>query len=524
MKILIQERQYRLLSEILNETAAPAVVRALKNLFNVSKSSGDDLLKKLNVLVDKNNPLISRKISSGGAAYNLTTGEQVLKAYYGGQLSLKDAETVLIYIFRESTDVDLTTAIAKHLVNDADPNFLINFKNGSLDFDKLTTKYGPKQSQALKNAILSKSPLNNKYVAIFGDIEPNKALKIINNAIIHADNTGKISSIRSVNKKGIQGEITSGSEILEELINGKITEDYIKLKTLILNSIPPGPLKDKLSVEVKDRIIRDYLSPDYIETFKGKSLQEIKSSLKLNNITNPDVAGKIYKELNPLKGAGHAFGKGINPLADGPFNYAKNIWSRNFSKKTLLEVQNMNPIFKNVNSEDWNKLLFWAFTGVGDYQQIKSIFRIYGFPGAFGNLGGQYVKSYIIANTTYWLLGTVLEAFTAIFTDKQIYEDDYEAFSDFIIGEFLGFDKLFTGPLGRILFNLGQFIRAKSIGGQLPVWVYDVINNLKKSIGIAKINQTDAQRNLDAALRQAGTTTGNSTSTTKSVSKKDETN
>lgn len=473
MKILIKERQYKLLSKVLNESVPQKVVSALVDLLQSSRPSYDELARRLNVLVDPNNPLINRRISSGGASYTLNTGQDVLAAYRGGHLPIDEAEDVLKFIFRQSTDDKLTESIANHLV-EIDPNFLINFKNGTLNFSNLEQTYGVRQSQALAKAIKTINPISSKYKSIFGDINTNEALKIIDDAIVDAGNKNIDVVLRGKDSNGKEAIYTNADEILAALIDGNITE-LVKLKVYIINSIPQGPLQNRAKVYVRDEIIKAFTTAENLRGLDKKSVKEIDDTLRKNlGITNPAVSQAMWKKINPYKGTGTGFVQGIT--AQGPWDYM--VYNRLNSKNLI----NSNPLFEKISGEDFKKLLVWAFTGVGDYQKMKSIYKIYGWPATMWNFGGQYLKAYIVSATTVWVLKAFANWLSTAGSDKQVFPDEVTALQNFFSKENLFENTFIIGIASRILWELGQWMYRVAPGGKLPVYVYQIKDWIKNRL------------------------------------------
>lgn len=476
MKILIKERQYKLLKKVLNESGAPArVVAALTDLLQGTRQSYDELGRKLTVLVDPNNPVINRRVSSGGAAYNLNTGQDVLTAYKGGMLSNDDAATVLTYMFKESTDDKLTEAIAKHLVESADPNFVIKFKNGTLDFNKLEADYGVRQSLAIKNAILGINPIDSRYKSIFGsNLETTDALRIIDDAIVNANNKNVDVVLRGKGLDGRETPFVTAEEILSALIDGRLY-DIVKLKTHIINSIPPGPISDSAKKFVKNKIIETFTTAENLRGLDKKSVREIEDNLRTNmGITNPDVAKAMWSKLNPLQGTGTGFKQGLT--AQGPWDYM--VWNR-FDSDNVLST---NPLFNKFKTGDKKKLLAWAFTGVGDIGQLTSIFRTYGWPAAIFNFGGQYLKAYIASATTVWVLKALINWVSTASSNKEVFPDEVTAVQNFFSRENVFENTFIVGIASRILWELGQWMLSVSPGGKLPVYIYQIKDRLKQML------------------------------------------
>jgi hypothetical protein len=490
MKILIKERQYELLTKVLNESAVPArVLSALTDLLQISRPSYDELARKLTVLVDPNNPMITRRVSRQGSSYNLNTGQDVLAAYMRGHLTDEDAAEVLTYMFKESTDDKLTEAIAKYLVEVADPNFLIKFKNGTLNFNDLTTNYGARQSQSIKNAILAINPIDGRYKSIFGsNLETTDALRIIDDAIVNANNKNVDVVLKGKGLDGKETPFVTSEEILSALIDGRLY-DIVKLKTHIINSIPSGPIADSAKKFVKNKIIETYTTAENLRGLERKSVREIEDNLRTNlGITNPDVAKTMWSKLNPLQGAGTGFKQGFT--AQGPWDYL--VWNRLDSDAVL----STNPLFTKFKSGDKKKLLVWAFTGVGDIGKMKSIYQTYGWPATMWNLGGQYLKAYIASATTVWVLKAFANWISTASSNKEVFPDEVTALQNFFSKENLFENTFIVGIASRILWELGQWMYSVSPGGKLPVFVYQIQDWFKRQIQREEQNMNTLREQL----------------------------
>jgi hypothetical protein len=494
MKILIKERQYKALSQILNESI-PGIVNALRNLRQLSPNSYDDLARRLDVLVNPTNPVITRQ----GSSYILNNGQDVLNAYKGGLLPLDEAEKVITYIFKNSTDNEVIESVAKHLV-DSDTDFLAKFRNGTLNFDNLSQTYGVRQSQALAKAIKTINPISSKYKSIFGDINTNEALTIIDDAIIDAGNKNIDVILKGKDGDRKEAIYTNADEILTALIDGNIT-DLVKLKVYIINSIQPGPLQNRAKSYVKDKIVNSFTTAENLRGLDKKSVKEIDDTLRKNiGITNPAVSQAMWKKINPLQGAGTGFKQGIT--SQGPFDYL--VYNR-LKAKNLIGT---NPLFEKISGDDLIKLLVWAFTGVGDYQKLKSIYKVYGWPATMWNAGGQYLKAYIISATTVYTLKALANWFSTAATNKEVFPDEVTAIQNFFSKENLFENTLMVGIASRILWELGQWMYRVAPGGKLPVFVYQIQDKLKQMI------QREEQ-NLDTLKRQLPDKEDTSTSTEK---------
>lgn len=488
MKILIKERQYELLTKVLNESVPARVLSALTDLLQISRPSYDELARRLTVLIDPNNPVINRRIQRGSSSYTLNTGQDVLAAYMRGHLPINEAEDVLKFMFRQSTDDALTEAIAKHLV-EIDPNFLIKFKNGTLDFNNLTTTYGARQSQAIKNAILAISPIDGRYKSIFGsNLETTDALRIIDDAIVNANNKNVDVVLKGKGLDGKETPFVTAEEILSALIDGRLY-DIVKLKTHIINSIPPGPIADSAKKFVKNKIIETFTTAENLRGLDKKSVREIEDNLRTNlGITNPDVAKTMWSKLNPLQGAGTGFKQGLT--AQGPWDYL--VWNR-FDSDNVLST---NPLFNKFKSGDKKKLLVWAFTGVGDIGKMKSIYQTYGWPAAMWNLGGQYLKAYIASATTVWVLKAFINWLSTASSNKEVFPDEVTALQNFFSTENLFENTFIVGIASRILWELGQWMLSVSPGGKLPVFIYQIQERLKQMLQREEQNMNTLREQL----------------------------
>jgi hypothetical protein len=491
MKIIIKENQYKSLHNSLNEQW-PALVTALRSLLSTDPNSYRYLARNLDNLLLGNPPKVRRRVSpTAGASYTLNDGQSILQAYMRGHLTTDEAAEVVKSIFKSSTNDDIIESISKYFV-EVDSDFIRKFKSGSLSFDDLSQEYGIRQSQAIRKAILEVSPLNYKYLTIFGDLDPSVAGKIVDKALVHAASKNVNIALKASTDKGKEVVLTNREDILQAVMNGRLT-DFYELKKMIINSIPTGPLAnpDPALTFVKNKIITDLTADDLIKVFEGKSIQEIKSSLSKDGITNPEVSSAIFKKLNPAGGAVTGFWSGVKADSAG-----KMIFRILLNKATISSAQTANPVFKNIDQEDFKKLLFWSVTGLGDYQKVKSIFNTYGKGAATANVIGQYVWSYISSAITVLALKTLRMAFLSIFSEKQIFPDEFTAWAAFVNQELLNLKNFAAGPIGRILVELVDWMWEKSPGGKLPVKVYQIIDRIEELLGIAEEKMENARENL----------------------------
>lgn len=491
MRIIIKENQYKTLYNSLNEQW-PGLVTALRNLFSSDPNTYRYLARNLDNLLLGNPPKVRRRLTpTAGSSYTLNDGQAILQAYMRGHLTTDEAAEVVKSIFKSATDEEIIKSIGKYFV-EVDSDFVRKFRTGSLSFDDLTQEYGARQAQAIRKALLEVSPLSYKYVTVFGDLNPDVAARIIDKALTHAASKNVNIALKATSDKGKEVVLTNREDILPAVISGRLT-DFYELKKMIINSIPTGPVAnpDPALTFVKNKIIADLTADDLIKVFEGKSLQEIKSSINKDGITNPEVASAIFRKLNPAGGAVDAFWKGLGADSAG-----KIILRILMNKMSISSVQTANPVFKNIDQEDFKKLLVWSLTGIGDYQKVRSIINTFGKGPGAANALGQYVYAYISSSFTVFLLKTLAMAITSAFSEKQIFPNEWTAWAAFVQQEFLKKDNLFAGPIGRILFELGQFVWEKSPGGRLPVEVYKILNRIKEEIGIAEEKVEDARRNL----------------------------
>lgn len=491
MRIIIKENQYKALYNSLNEQW-PGLVTALRNLFSSDPNTYRNLARNLDNLLLGNPPKVRRRLTpTAGSSYTLNDGQAILQAYMRGHLTTDEAAEVVKSIFKSATDEEIINSVGKYFV-EVDSEFVRKFRTGSLSFDDLTQEYGARQAQAIRKALLEVSPLSYKYITIFGDLNPDVAARIIDKALTHAASKNVNIALKATSDKGKEIVLTNREDILPAVISGKLT-DFYELKKMIINSIPTGPVAnpDPALTFVKNKIISDLTADDLIKGFEGKSIQEIKSSIAKDGITNPEVASAIFRKLNPFGGAVDAFWKGIGADSAG-----KMITRIMLNKAAISSAQNANPVFKNIDQEDFKKLLVWSVTGIGDYQKVRSILSTFGKGPATANVLGQYVYAYISSSITVFALKTLWMAIKSIFSDKQIFPNEWTAWAAFLQQEFLNSNNFMTGPIGRILLELGQWMWNKSPGGKLPVQVYQILDKLQELIGIAEKKVEDARENL----------------------------
>jgi hypothetical protein len=253
------------------------------------------------------------------------------------------------------------------------------------------------------------------------------------------------------------------------------------LKKYIVNSIPTGPVPSAVN-RVKNKIYQGFFTDDYLIPAKGKSIKEIEKSLNDIGITNKELASELWKKVNPDKGMGTGFKQGFT--SKGPLDTARNvIWGRKGFKDSDIRL-------KGLTLEDFNRLLVWGFTGVGDIYKLRQILRTYGGWAVFANVSGQYLKSYLGSAATMYIIKTFIIWLNQAAQDKQVSKDEVEAWGKIFRENSFFENSFFAGILSRLLVELLLWMNEKSVGGKLPVYVYDVKQWFKQQ-------QNKVQENVD---------------------------
>ena len=493
-KIIISESQYNSLFKIITESNP--IINLLKSFQNAPVGSpGRATANALGSSLDSVVPNISTTITlSNGQVGRITSGRQLLKAFTDDILTPQEKGMVVEKLFTSTTNNDLIQALAKNITNGS-PEIRNSIKSGAESLDDYRTTYGIAQASALFNSVL-----DEKYRTIFDTIPPNEALKFIENAVSSALSKGEIPGISSVakSKKGrIPTTVSKPEEILDDLIEGRL-QDIERLRVMILNTFRPGPVaKTSARTHLENHLMKLYLQPDTLKALKGFSVKQIEQELLKSGITNPMVASKIWSAVNPNKGVGTSFYKGVNPfISQGPLTY---IFGRYLNPDKLKEI---NPVFKNISNQDLGRLIQWGLTGIGDNKLVYDIFKTYGFAGAVSNVMGQALKTYIASSTMLVVYRSIINGLSAAGNREKIYPDQWEAFKGTFNKDQVLSNSFWFAPISQALFNLGKMYVRLSQGGQLSVEVYDLIDEIKKSIPFLEREVENSKNVLDKDMKK----------------------
>lgn len=443
-------------------------------------------------------------------------GDEVLTNFLGNKLKSKDMQKVFNSIFRAADDDQTITVMSEYLLTR--PGFVSRYE-GMTDLDilkDLTNKYGIRQASVLKNGLLSLRPrVSSSYNMVFDGISQNEALQIIDNAISKASGKDNFKSLKGIDsKKNREIPTQNADEILKLILSGNLT-DIPLLRKYIINSIPIGPVPPAVN-RVKNKIFQSYFTNDYLIPAKGKSVKDIEKTFADIGITNKELASELWKKVNPDSGVGTGFKKGIS--SSGPSTYIRNaVWGRQ-------DFKNSDKKLKGLTLEDFNKLLVWGFTGVGDYTQVIQIIRTYGAWSGLANVGGQYLKSWLGSALIFYFWKTMGKAFSEMNQREQVSATEAIAWGKIFSANSFFQNSFFAGVLSRLMVELLLWMNEKSVGGKLPVYVYDIQQWVLQQQNKVRENMDIIENRVSTTRNSTSTTTGNSTSTTKSVSKKDETN
>lgn len=459
----------------------------MKKTFLISET---DLTKLVNRILNESNPILGKiaqairpvtRLRFVNSIDNLLTtgkiqnvnkssivmrdGDEVLTNFLGNNLKSKDMQRVFNSIFREADDDQTIKVMSEYLLKR--PGFVSRYE-GMTDLDiltDLTNKYGIKQASVLKNGLLSLRPrVSPSYNMVFGGIPQNEALKIIDNSISKALTKDNFKPLKGIGPENKEIATQNPNEILKLILSGDLT-DIPLLKKYIINSIPIGPVPPAVN-RVKNKIFQSYFTNDYLIPAKAKSVKEIEKNLTDIGITNKELATELWKKVNPDSGVGTGFKKGIS--SSGPYTYIKNaVWGRE-------NFKNSNEKLKGLTLEDFNKLLVWGFTGVGDYTRVIQILRTYGGWSALANVGGQYLKSWIGSALIFYIWKTFAAFLSEANQREQVSETDVEAWGKILSANSFFQNSFFAGVLSRLTIELLLWMNEKSVGGKLPVYVYDI--------------------------------------------------
>ena len=491
-KIIISESQYNNLFKIITESNP--VINLLKSFQNApvgsaGRATANALENSLDIVV----PSISTTVTlPSGQVGRISNGKQLLKAFTDGILTPLEKGQVVEKLFTSTTNDDLMKALAKNIVNGSE-EIRDAIKSGTSNLDDFRATYGIAQTRALFDSVMSK-----KYQTIFDTIPPNQALKFIEDAVSFALSKGEKTGISTIDKKKkILSSASSPEQILDDLIDGRL-EDIERLRVMILNTFRPGPtVKSSAKTHLENNLMKLYLQPDTLKALKGFSIGQIEQELLKSGITNPEVAKKVWKAVNPDEGIGMAFRKGLNPLeSQGPLNY---IFGRFINPDKLKEA---NPVFKSISNQDLKRLIQWGFTGIGDNKLVIDIFKTYGFAGAVSNVMGQALKTYIASSTMLVIYRSFINGLSAAGNRKKIYPDQWEAFKGMLNKDQVLSNSFWFAPLSQALGNLGMMFFRLSQGGQLSVEVYDFIDEIKKSIPLLEREVENSKNVLDKDMKK----------------------
>ena len=491
-KIIISESQYNNLFKIITESNP--VINLLKSFQNAPVgSAGRATANALENSLDSVVPNISTTVTlSSGQVGRISNGKQLLKAFTDGILTPLEQGKVVEKLFTSTTNDDLMKALAKNIVNGSE-EIRDAIKSGTSNLDDFRATYGIAQTRALFDSVMSK-----KYQTIFDTIPPNQALKFIEDAVSFALSKGEKTGISTIDKKKkILSSASSPEQILDDLIDGRL-EDIERLRVMILNTFRPGPtVKSSAKTHLENNLMKLYLQPDTLKALKGFSIGQIEQELLKSGITNPEVAKKVWKAVNPDEGIGMAFRKGLYPLeSQGPLNY---IFGRFVNPDKLKEA---NPVFKSISNQDLKRLIQWGFTGIGDNKLVIDIFKTYGFAGAVSNVMGQALKTYIASSTMLVIYRSIINGLSAAGNRKKIYPDQWEAFKGMLNKDQVLSNSFWFAPLSQALGNLGMMFFRLSQGGQLSVEVYDFIDEIKKSIPLLEREVENSKNVLDKDMKK----------------------
>lgn len=491
-KIIITESQYNNLFKIITESNP--VINLLKSFQNapansVGRATANALESSLNSVV----PSITTTIAlPSGQVGRITTGKQLLKAFTDNILTPSEQGKVVEKLFTSTTDDALIRALAKNIVNGSE-QLRDAIKSGTSNLEDFRATYGIAQSRALFNSVMSE-----KYQTIFDTIPPNQAFKFIEDAVSFALSKGEKSSLSTIDKKRkILTSTSSPEQILDDLIDGRL-EDIERLRVMILNTFRPGPtVKSSARTHLENNLMKLYLQPDTLKGLKGFSVGQIEQELLKSGITNPAVAKKVWSTVNPNSGIPSSFRKGLNPFeSQGPLNY---IFGRSFNPTKLKEV---NPVFQNISNQDLKRLIQWGFTGIGDNKLVVDIFRTYGFAGAFSNVLGQALKTYIASSATLIIYKSMINGLSAAGNREKIYPDQWEAFKGMLTLDGVISNSFWFAPISQALINLGKMWLRLIQGGQLSVEVYDFIEEIKKHIPLLEKEVENSKNALDKDMKE----------------------
>jgi hypothetical protein len=493
-KIIITESQYNNLFKIITESNP--VINLLKSFQNApvgsaGRATANALETSLNSVV----PSISTTVTlSSGQVGRISNGKQLLKAFTDGILTPLEQGKVVEKLFTSTTNDDLIKALAKNITNGSE-EMRNSIKSGSRSLDDYRATYGIAQASALFDSVL-----DQKYRTIFDTVPPNEALKFIENAVSSALSKGEIAGISSVakgKKNRIPTIVSKPEEILDDLIEGRL-QDIERLRVMILNTFRPGPtVKSSARTHLENHLMKLYLQPDNLKALKGFSVKQIEQELLKSGITNPEVAKKVWGAVNPYKGVITSFRKGLNPLeSQGPLNY---IFGRFLNPDKLKEA---NPVFQSISNQDLRRLIQWGFTGIGDNKLVYDIFKTYGFAGAFSNVAGQALKTYIASSTMLVVYRSIINGLYAAGNREKIYPDQWEAFKGMLNRDQVLSNSFWFAPISQALFNIGKMFFRLSQGGQLSVEVYDFIDEIKKSIPFLEREVENSKNVLDEDMKE----------------------
>lgn len=503
----------------------------MKKTFLISET---DLTKLVNRILNESNPILGRiarsilpatrlkfvnnldNLLTTGKIENVNKssivmrdGDEVLTNFLSNTLKSSDMQKVFNSIFRAADDDQTIKVMSEYLLSR--PKFVSRYE-GMTDLDilnDLTTKYGIKQASVLKNGLLSLRPkVSPSYNMIFGGIPQNEALKIIDNSISKALTKDNFKSLKGIGPKNKEVMTQNPDEILKLILSGNLT-DIPLLKKYIINSIPIGPVPPAVN-RVKNKIFQSYFTDDYLIPAKAKSVKEIEKNLADVGITNKELASEIWKKVNPDSGVWTGFKKGIS--SSGPTTYIRNaVWGRQ-------DFKNSDKKLKGLTLEDFNRLIVWGFTGVGDYTVVRQILRTYGGWSALANVGGQYLKSWLGSAFIFWFWKTMGKYLSEANQREQVSVTEAEAWGKIISDNSFFQNSLFAGVLSRLMIELLLWMNEKSVGGKLPVYVYDIQQWIQQQQNKVRENMNKIENTVKNTEIQIPKTTKPDSTATKPVS------
>lgn len=190
-------------------------------------------------------------------------------------------------------------------------------------------------------------------------------------------------------------------------------------------------------------------------------VKDIKNIYKSGGLENKSVSG--YKD---------SFKQGLKTI-QAPFTAARYAF-RN------VPIPGIRAYIRNnttkLTPDEMNKIRLWFFTGVGDVNMIKTIWKEKGLPTALINVSGQLISKWVFWSTAYSICSFMIDVLGDT-VGEEVYKNDVESWVERVKNNATIAELKWTFPI-KIVYD--QLIRPLMRGGIVKFQKEQYIQKLKE--------------------------------------------